>query len=84
MARLFVVVGYPDTNPTAQPFPVYVGTNGDEKRAAIAASSAARFLILDNPLGIRKNNAPRPVPATALPEAATSDPALVPSPRRRK
>jgi hypothetical protein len=56
MARLFVVVGFSDNKPTAQPFPVYIGTSGDEKRAAMSASAAARFLVLDNPVGVRKNN----------------------------
>lgn len=54
--RLFVVIGYPDTKPTSEPFPVYVGTSGAEKLAAMNRSQAQRFVVLDNPLGIRKNN----------------------------
>lgn len=59
MARLFIVIGFSDQKPTAEPFAVYIGRSGDEKRAAMEASTAVRFLVIDNPMGIRKNNSKR-------------------------
>lgn len=78
MSRLFVVVGYADNTPSAVPFAVYVGNDGDAKRQAMAASAAARFLILDHPTGIRKNNphaAANAARMTVLPESTAELPA---------
>lgn len=76
MSRLHIVVGYPDHAPSSKPFSVYVGQSGDEARAAMAASTAARFVILANPLGIRKVN-PR---AAANAAAQLARAAAVPAP----
>jgi len=54
--RLFVVIGYADAKPSSPPFPVYVGTSGADKIHAMNRSTAARFVVLDNPQGLRKNN----------------------------
>lgn len=80
--RLFVVIGYPDHRPTAEPFSVYVGCSGADKIHAMNRSTAARFLVLDNPIGIRKNN---PHAETNRAKAAASaPPAAAAAPRGRR
>lgn len=77
MSRLFVVVGYPDTKPTSEPIAVYVGSSGDGMRSAMAKSSAARFIVLANPLGIRKNNPNAAANGAAATAAAEEEPDLL-------
>lgn len=89
MSRLHIVVGYPDQTPGSSPFPVYVGQSGDEARAAMAVSTAARFVILANPLGIRKvnpraaaNAAAKAIPIPYIDIPAPPKPVPLPRPHR--
>lgn len=52
---LLIVVGYDGPGNSAKPFPVYMGRLSSEAEAAMAASPAARFEIIRNPVVLRKN-----------------------------
>ena len=52
---LLIVVGYDGPGASAKPFPVYMGRISSEADAAMAASPAARFEIVRNPVVLRKN-----------------------------
>lgn len=68
--RLHITVGYDGTGSDATPTCLYCGPNGDAARAAMKTTDYVRFLVIQNPVGIRKSNdayvAP-PVSAPALP-----------------
>lgn len=53
---LHVVIGFADKKQKSSPHAVYCGPSGAEARAAMAASTAESFLVLNNPFGLRKNN----------------------------
>lgn len=56
MARLALVVGFPDSKPDAEPALVYLGRSGAKMRDAIAASPWPRHLEVAHLEGIPKNN----------------------------
>jgi hypothetical protein len=75
---LLIVVGYAAPGASAKPFPVYMGRVSSEADAAMAASTAARFEIIRNPVVLRKNGkrpAPAPVAEPAEPEPVIETPA---------
>lgn len=53
---LHIVLGFADQKTATEPTVVYAGRSGVAARDAMAKSSVPRFLILNNPLGIPKNN----------------------------
>lgn len=62
---LLIVVGYDGPGASAKPFPVYMGRVSSEADAAMAASTAARFEIIRNPVVLRKHGK-RPAPAPVI------------------
>jgi len=75
---LLIVVGYAAPGASAKPFPVYMGRVSSEADAAMAASTAARFEIIRNPVVLRKHGkrpAPAPVAEPAEPEPVIETPA---------
>jgi hypothetical protein len=66
MARLLIVVGLPDSKPTAEPSLVYLGRSGQAMRVAMDCSPAPRFIIFNHPIGIPKNNPRAAANAAAL------------------
>lgn len=84
---LHVVIGFADKKQKSSPHAVYCGPSGAEARAAMAASTAESFLVLNNPFGLRKNNpnaaanrllqAPAPAASPAPVDGAPFDEALV-------
>ena len=64
---LHVILGLADQKPTTEPTVVYVGRSGSAAREAMANSASPRFFILNNPLGIPKNN-PLSASNAALPK----------------
>jgi hypothetical protein len=56
MSRLHIVIGFDSAKSDAVPSLVYLGRSGEQMRTAIEASPAPRHLILNNPVGITKNN----------------------------
>jgi len=75
---LLIVVGYAAPGASAKPFPVYMGRVSSEADAAMAASTAARFEIIRNPVVLRKHgkqSAPAPVIEPAEPEPVIETPA---------
>jgi hypothetical protein len=65
---LHIILGLVDNKPNSPVSVVYAGRSGHEARIAQAQSSAPRFLIFNNPVGLPKNN-PRSA-ANAVVEAA--------------
>lgn len=53
---LHIILGLADQKPATEPTVVYAGRSGQAAREAMQKSSAPRFLILANPMGIPKNN----------------------------
>lgn len=75
---LLIIVGYAAPGASAKPFPVYMGRVSSEADAAMAASTAARFEIIRNPVVLRKHGkrpAPAPVAEPAEPEPVIETPA---------
>jgi hypothetical protein len=75
---LLIVVGYAAPGASAKPFPVYMGRVSSEADAAMAASTAARFEIIRNPVVLRKHGkrpAPAPVAEPTEPEPVIETPA---------
>jgi hypothetical protein len=73
---LLIVVGYAASGASAKPFPVYMGRVSSEADAAMAASTAARFEIIRNPVVLRKHGK-RPAPAPVV-EPAAPEPVIEP------
>jgi len=70
---LLIVVGYAAPGASAKPFPVYMGRVSSEADAAMAASTAARFEIIRNPVVLRKHGK-RPAPAPVAEPAEPAEP----------
>ena len=75
---LHLVIGFDGPSQEATPSIVYVGRDGNEARAAIQTTTAYRYEMFRNPVGIRKINpnyrppAPAPVADEVKAEAKPS------------
>jgi chromosome segregation ATPase len=66
MSRILLVIGLPSPKASAKPELVYLGRSGDEMRAAIAAATQPRLIIVPHVQGIPKNNSRAGVNTAAL------------------
>lgn len=80
---LRIVIGFSRPGCRGSARPVYVGDSGAEADAARASAPDASFLVLNNPVGVRKNGKPPIVIANAPPTAA-DEPSDEKSNRRRR
>jgi hypothetical protein len=53
---LHIILGLSSQKPDSEVSVVYAGRSGQAAREAMLKSASPRFLILNNPLGIPKNN----------------------------
>ena len=53
---LHIILGLADQKPTTEPTVVYAGRSGAAARSAMESSTAPRFMIFSNVLGLPKNN----------------------------
>lgn len=51
-----IIIGFDGEDASAESFPVYVGNSGDDAQTAMRTSTAARFKVYSNAVGLRKNN----------------------------
>lgn len=67
--RLHLTIGYDGTGSDANPTCLYCGPSGDAARAAMKTTEYVRFLLVQNPVGVRKaNDGYRKPAATVEPE----------------
>ncbi len=73
MSRILLVIGLSSAKASAEPELVYLGRSGDAMRAAMAAATHPRFLIVPHVQGIPKNNSRAALNAAAADAAELAE-----------